>query len=143
MNTDNDYYFNGGMDNFTMWDTALSANAIDSLYNNGKAANPLIPSGNYHSTSYVTHHYPFNLDLSTVSDYGSNPLQGQLENSVTKSSSGASDKLYRTAVHNTCPKVFTKEELELDDETWRLTFVNGSADVHTFKSTTPDQLLVD
>ena len=44
-------YYNGIIDEVAFWNTALSANAVSSLYNSGSGLNALLTSGNYSSTS--------------------------------------------------------------------------------------------
>ena len=44
-------YYNGIIDEVAFWNTALSANAVSSLYNGGSGLNALLTSGNYSSTS--------------------------------------------------------------------------------------------
>ena len=44
-------YYNGIIDEVAFWNTALSANAVSTLYNSGSGLNALSSSGNYTSTS--------------------------------------------------------------------------------------------
>ena len=47
----NSLYYNGIIDEVAFWNTALSANAVSTLYNSGSGLNALLTSGNYSSTS--------------------------------------------------------------------------------------------
>ena len=47
---ENDNYFSGKIDDVTLWDTGLSANAVAALYNSGTGISALTDSGNYTSS---------------------------------------------------------------------------------------------
>ena len=56
-------YYNGIIDEVAFWNTALSANAVSSLYNSGSGLNALLTSGNYSSTSALVMYLRMQQDL--------------------------------------------------------------------------------
>jgi len=48
---DSDMFFDGNIDEFAIWDTALDADAVTAIYNSGTPTNLTIDSGNYDNSS--------------------------------------------------------------------------------------------
>ena len=77
------HYFNGNIDEVGIWDSALTASEMLTLYNNGKPIDLSMNVGNYTSSSDLISWWRFEEGTgTTVADSSTNSNTGTLENSV-------------------------------------------------------------
>ena len=76
-------YFNGLMDEISIWNSQLDSTEIVALYNSGASISASTNSGNYTSSSDLIRYYTMDEGLgNTVVDHSSNGVNGILYNST-------------------------------------------------------------